>query len=270
MNREIILDGAPNVRDLGGIKTADGRTLKFGRLIRSGMLHDISDSDVDILLARGLNKIVDLRSGMEKLQKPDRAIDGVNYYECLILDGKANGITHDKPASLEEEAIRTVKMAERLMPKYNDGRKQMDALYSILVTLDHAVEHYAELFRLLLNNESGALLYHCTMGKDRVGVATMLILSALGVNRDTVLDDYIITRERCAAGTKRLMDACRKITDDEAILEFIYLLDTVEPEYLNAAFDVIDSVHGGMDRFLHEKLMLSDADINKLKELYLD
>ncbi len=267
---EKILTGAPNARDLGGIETMDGRRIKPNRLIRSGMLARLTDEDVEYLKFAGLKTVVDFRTSAERVQKPDRVIDGAEYIVCPMLEDKTDGITRDKPESEDEEAQRTLKMARRLMEHDPDGVRQMRSLYPILVTLDHSLEHYRRFFEILLKHEDGALLYHCTMGKDRVGTATALLLTALGVPREGIVADYMITRERCAPGTQRLLNNCRKFTDDEAVLEFVYRLDTVQEDFIAATFETIDEVHGGMDRFLRDKMGLDAAAIERLKLLYLE
>ena len=269
-NPKQILTGAPNARDLGGIETADGRILKSNRLIRSGGLARITDGDIEYLKAAGLKTVVDFRTTEEQLKNPDRKIDGVEYITCPMLERKTDGITRTRPETDDEEAIRTIKMAHHLMEKDTDGVRQMRSLYPILVSTEHSLLHYREFFEILLKHEDGALLYHCSMGKDRVGTATALILSALNVPRESIVADYMITRERCAAGTERLLKNCRKYTDDEATLEFVYRLDTVQEDFIGATFETIDELHGGMDRFLHEKMGLDEKALEKLKKLYLE
>lgn len=268
---EIILQGAPNARDLGGIETSDGRVLRKNRLIRSGMLSRLTEADVQYLKNAGLNTVVDFRTSAERIEKPDRVIEGVNYIICPMMEGKTEGITRDKPETEDEEAERTVAMARRLMSSGDgDGIVQMRSLYPILVTMEHSVRHYRRFFEILLEHEKGALLYHCTMGKDRVGVATALILSALGVPRETIVADYMITKERCAPGTKILIENCRKYTDNEKELEFIAWLDTVREDFIGAAFDAIYEEHGGMDSFLRNEMAMDDAKLERLKNLYLE
>ena len=139
---EIILSGAPNARDLGGIETIDGRVLRPGRLIRSGMLSRLDDNDISYLKNAGLRTVVDFRTTAERLQKPDRLPEGVEYIICPMLEDKTEGITRDKPETEDEEAQRTVKMARRLMERGPDAAAQMRSLYPILVTLEHSVLHY--------------------------------------------------------------------------------------------------------------------------------
>lgn len=269
-NPGIILSGAPNARDLGGIVTRDGKTVKKNRLIRSGMLARISDADVKYLKNAGLKTVVDFRTLAERLQKPDRIIEGVEYIICPMLEDKAEGITRDKPETEEEEAQRTVNMVRRLMKNGRDGAEQMSSLYGVLVTLEHSIDHYRQFFDILLRHESGALLYHCTMGKDRVGTATALLLSALGVTREDIFADYLITRERCAPGTERLVENCRRYTDAPDELKFIRELDTVHESYLSTALGIIEDQYGGMDLFLREKMQLDEEKLARLRELYLE
>ncbi len=267
---EIILQGAPNARDLGGILTRGGREICRSRLIRSGMLSSLSDADVKYLESISLKAVVDFRTGAERNQKPDRLIRGVEYIVCPILEDKTEGVTRDKPETEDEEAQRTVKMAQRLMPRGGNGAEQIRSLYPIMVTTGHSVAHYRRFFEILLHHETGALLYHCTMGKDRVGVATALLLTALDVPREEIYADYLITRERCAAGTERLVANCRRYTDDEPTLRFIRELDTVHKSYLDAAFDAITERYGSVEAFLRYRLGLDDEKSERLKYLYTE
>lgn len=265
-----MLFGAPNARDLGGIVSADGRVLKSGRLIRSGMLCKITDTDIEYLKSIELRTVVDLRNPQEQIEKPDRKIEGVSYISCPILKGKTDGITHEKPESEDEEAERTVMMAKKLMQRFPDGKAQMKMLYVFLVTEPHAIEYYGKFFDILLEHNSGALLYHCMLGKDRAGMATALLLAALGVSEEEIIRDYLVTAERCAPDTARLIENCRRYTSNEDELKLIYELDTVEESFLRAGFDAIDKTCGGMDTFLRNEIGLDSGKIEKLKALYLE
>lgn len=268
--RNLGLEGAPNARTLDKITTAEGRKVKCGRIIRSGELSRLSDSDMQRLRDMQLAKIIDLRTDTERLQKPDRIPNAAEYIPCSVLPDKKAGISRDKPESFAEEAERTVSMARRLMPRHADGKEQMKALYPLLVSTEHAIESFRRFFDILLETESGAVLYHCTMGKDRVGTATALLLSALGVKRDEIVRDYMLTNENCAPGTKRLIDECSKICDDESVLQFVYDLDIVLPDYIGAAFDAMEKGWGSVEKYLETALLLDDEKINRLKSLYLD
>ncbi len=263
-----LLCGAPNARDLGGMR-AEGGVIAEGRLIRSGVINEISDADAKILKKLGLRTVVDFRTDEERWQKRDRILDGVSYVHCPIIEMKTDGISRDKPETEDEEAVRTVAMAKRLMAKHPDGKVQMRSLYPILIGTEHCMAHYRIFFKTLLSHESGALLYHCTMGKDRVGVGTALLLSALGVHRDDIVADYLITNERCAAGTERLINACRRYTDDQAELDFIYELDRVDESFIGAAFSKAEELYGDMASYLKNAMALSDDDTDRLRSLFI-
>lgn len=263
-----LLKGAPNARDLGGIK-ADGGVVAEKRIIRSGVINLISDEDVAALKALGLGTVIDFRTDEERQQKKDRVIDGVEYVHCPIIEMKTDGISRDKPETEDEEAVRTVAMAKRLMKKHPDGKVQMRSLYPILAGTEHCIAHYRIFFEKLLKQERGAVLYHCTMGKDRVGVGTALLLTALGVHRDDIIEDYMQTNERCAEGTRRLIESCRRYTDNEAELEFIYELDRVDESFIAAAFTAAEEKCGSMDAYLKNAMGLSPNSLERLKKLYL-
>lgn len=267
---KLLLNCVPNARDLGGIKTADGRVLKAGRLIRSGRLRMLDDTDIEYLRSINLETVVDFRTEQEQVEKPNFFLEGVDYISCPILKGRTEGITHEKPETEDEEAERTVKMARRMMPSCSDGTEQMRFLYTILVSDEHAIEHYRLFFELLLGQTEGAVLYNCMMGKDRTGIGTALLLSALGVSREDILRDYMITKERCAPGTERLLANCRRFTDNEAELKFIYDLDIVDESFLGAGFDTIDRRFGGVDAYLKNQMGLDDAKLTQLKNMYLE
>lgn len=264
-----ILQGAPNARDLGGIKTLDGAKLAQGRLMRSGVLNALSESDLATLADLRLRTVVDFRTEDERRQKPDRVIDGADYVHCPIVEVKTEGISRDKPETEDEEAQRTVAMAKRLMKKDPDGRAQMRSLYPILVGTPFARAHYRSFFDTLLSGKDGLLLYHCTMGKDRVGVGTALLLTALGVHRDDIFEDYLLTNERCEAGTLRLLESCRRYADSQAVLDFIYELDRVDESFLAAAFATAEELCGSMEAYLRDEMGIDTAAADRLKALYL-
>jgi len=267
---ERLLQGAPNARDLGGIITLEGRKVKKSRLIRSGHLCEISDADIETLRCLGLRRIIDLRSTQERSEKPDREILGAEYSVCRLLPEKTAGIVRNTPESEEEEAIRTVAMAKHLMTKNPDGKAQMKSLYPIFVTQPQCVEKLTEFFDILLNTAEGAVLFHCSLGKDRTGICAALVLYALGVSREEIVKDYIKTSERCAEGTERLVESCRRFTDDKAVLSFIRDLDAAEEDFINSAFAAAEEECGSLDSFLEERLGLTADKISRLKELYLD
>jgi protein-tyrosine phosphatase len=267
---ETILEGAPNARDLGGMRTADGHSVRFGRVLRSGAICDITVADAEYLLSLGLHTVVDFRTDWEKNGKEDVLIDGVEYIDCPMIEVKADGITRKPPAELDDMAQLYVRSAADINKYRRGGAELMRGMYRTLAESDYALEHYRQFFKILLNNESGAVLYHCTMGKDRVGAGTAFLLTALGVPRESIAEDYMYTRVRLGGRTKALLEKCGQYTDDQNILKTIQDMDTVDESYIGAVFSAMDDYPGGSLAYLEKNLCLSSTEIARLKKLYLE
>ncbi len=149
-----LLRGAPNARDLGGLPTTDGRTVRPGLLLRSGELAGITEPDAQTLSQYPLRTVVDFRTDLEREQKPDRVLPDVQYVHCPIVQQAAAGLTREEHADPYAAVVAHAKaMAGR-------ERAFMCELYRSLVTQEFAIAHYRQFFALLLAQTDGALLYH--------------------------------------------------------------------------------------------------------------
>ena len=185
ISERYLLRGAPNARDLGGLPTVDGRKVRTGLLLRSGELAGITDADAHTLSQYPLRTVIDFRTDLEREQKPDRVLAGVRYIHCPIVQQAAAGLTREEQADPYGAVVAHAKtMAGK-------ERAFMCELYRSLVTQEFAIAHYRQFFVLLLAQTDGALLYHCTAGKDRVGVGTMLLLTALVIWLSSVTGSFI-------------------------------------------------------------------------------
>ena len=243
-----LLRGAPNARDLGGLPTMDGRTIRPGLLLRSGELAGITEPDAQALTEYPLRTVVDFRTDLEREQKPDRVLPGVQYVHCPIVQQAAAGLTREEHA---------------------DPYAFMCELYRGLVTQAFSIAHYRQFFALLLAQTDGALLYHCTAGKDRVGVGTMLLLTALGVDWPVIVENYLITNERMAASTDCLLTAVVDYDLSEAEREVIRTFDRADAAFLTAARDAVAERYGSVDAFLTQALGVGAAERAALRARYL-
>ena len=123
--------------------------------------------------------------------------------------------------------------------------------------------------KLLLAQTDGALLYHCTAGKDRVGVGTMLLLTALGVDWPVIVENYLITNERMAASTDCLLTAVVDYDLSEAEREVIRTFDRADAAFLTAARDAVAERYGSVDAFLTQALGVGAAERAALRARYL-
>ena len=256
------LIGAPNARDLGGLPTTDGRTVKRGRLIRSGSLWRLTESDIVSLREMRLRTVVDFRSDREISEKPDLPIPDAEWIHCPILP-QLTGVTRE----LDEDGVPSYfRMA---MTIGMDAENWMAGLYLPLVESDYSREHYRAFFRLLLQPRDGALLYHCTVGKDRVGVGTMLLLSALGVDRDAIMQDYLLTNVYTARDREKTCAEMLQYTSDPAAQFAMEAFESVRERYLNNAYCSIEEGFGSVEHYLREVLLIGDVERGELRRLYL-
>ena len=263
----IKLEGLLNVRDLGGIAARGGRKIKYGRIVRSDNLSPATENDCLKLHSYGIKKIVDFRTDDEIKQSPDKEIPGAVWIKNPILKELTTGITREAPkeySCLEELLLDfSMDLGER-------GKEWLAGLYIPLVSDEFCLKGYRRFLEILKDNKNGAVLYHCSAGKDRVGVGTMIFLSILGVSREDIIKDYLLTNESYADAIERTRALGRERGVSQAVIDTIEPLSGVDVSYINTAFDTIDRVHGGMDAFLKNQLGIDEGFINELCQNYLE
>ena len=262
-SRRLCLTGAPNTRDLGGLKTMDGRVIRRGRLLRSGALGKLSEQDIIFLQSIPLRTVVDFRTEREIAEKPDLVIPGVRQIHCPILP-QLTGVTRE--------------LGEDGMPSYfrmaleigMQADTWMAGLYLPLVESEYSQTHYREFFRILLSHTEGALLYHCTIGKDRVGVGTMLLLSALGVDRSAIMEDYLLTTPYTEESRRAVCREALEYTDDPAAQFALEAFESARESYLNAAYHSIEQNYGSVSEYLSGVIGIGAKEREALRLLYLE
>ena len=171
MSRQLEFEKIRNIRDLGGMKTSGGKHIKSGKLIRCGQLSDLSESDLE-KMAGIVDMSVDFRTEKEREEKPDVSLSGVSYRHIPIVDNLSAGI------SREEDADRA--LMERLLFKPEAAKMYMCDMYRSFVS-ETSLSQYESFFRLLLNRYDKAVLWHCTAGKDRAGIASAIVEKLLDI-----------------------------------------------------------------------------------------
>jgi protein-tyrosine phosphatase len=249
------LQGGRNFRDLGGYTTTDGRTVRWGRLYRSGVMSYFTDVDIAAIDQLGIRVICDLRTSHERRREPTRW--GATAVEQLNWEYDSR-----------EVSLRTY-LADATEFSTDVARRSMIRLYRHIPTIFAA--HYAGLFRRLADGDV-PLVFHCSAGKDRTGVAAALVLMALGVSREQVVEDYALT-DRVVDLEKALFEHPRGsigLGEDRSYLSRFDratrapLLQAL-PEYLAAAFDEIESTHGSIDTYLEARLAVTPGMLETLR-----
>lgn len=252
--RHLPLQQGSNFRDLGGYATTDGRRVKWGRVFRSGAMPLLTESDFSLLGQLGIGTIVDLRSTDERQIAPD------------LLDDRTGALFVTNDYSLK--ALMTSMSGGDGENMYRDIGKAL-------------APQYRAIFRRLLAHD-GATLYHCSAGQDRTGVATALIYSALGVPRETILRDYHLSTE-----LRRPQFEMPPLNPADwpgnPIVPY-YVAAQKNPEgakaeplftkrgnsHLSQFFDLIDREYGSVAGYLKSELGMSDNDLARLQDMYLD
>lgn len=257
--RLLPLEGGRNFRDLGGWRAADGRQVKWGKLYRSGVMAGLTLGDLEYLKTLGILTICDLRSPQERASEPS---------PFLTKPGpKVVATDYDMSASME--GLMRMKTREDALQGFADA---------YVGFLDMLTPHYTDLFARLVADR-GPLAFNCSAGKDRTGMASALILSVLGVPRETVLADYGLTevytppsyyaklaRSAPAGGsvTAQQMQALSKLPP-----EVLQVIMGSDPEVMRRALATIDAKFGGPVALTKARFGLTDAKIAKLRAAYL-
>lgn len=287
--RSLGLQGAVNARDLGGYRTADGRTVRAGAALRADALNRLTDEDLAALAAHGLRQIVDLRSLDEVREAgPDR-VAGLPTAEISAAELSATPVTVERTApdgiTLHHlplfAADFDIYVALRNALADRDAAKQrallgggkaeamMTGLYRWFVTDEVARERFGTVVRLMAGPGGTPLLFHCSAGKDRTGWTAAIVLTALGVDRDTVYEDYLLTNERSAAIIEHVVDSfgTRGLMQEPALLLPVFRADR---RYLDAAFDEVATGWPTFEDFWRDGLGLDGAVLDGLRANLLD
>lgn len=255
----ISLQNLPNTRDLGALASEDGRHILPRRLFRSGGLYHASLSDQRLLSEEyHIKTVIDFRSVRERQEKPDAILKGVEYYHIPIVDDESMGISRENS------------MLDMVLGFEGDVDKLMETQYESFVRDQYSVKQYARFMDVLLHHEEGAALWHCSMGKDRVGVGTALLLCALGIPKDTIREDFMRTNiylDKELEYMLRYLES--KKLDSLENVEKISAMFKVKESYLQRVFDTIVSEYGSVERFLRRGLYLTPKTLEELKNKYL-
>jgi protein-tyrosine phosphatase len=261
--RWIELDGAVNVRDLAGLPTADGRTVRPGRLIRSDNLQGLSDRDVRVLVEEiGVRAVADLRTGVEVTHEgpgPLVEIDDVEIHHLSLHP--EHGDTTDVAADAEEPVVLPWQNSDVAQ---NNGRRGTSGVY--LKYLDDRADSVIAALRLIAASP-GATIVHCAAGKDRTGTVVALALAEVGVTRDAIVRDYVRSAERIEAILDRLRAThtyAQDLADNEDVGKHAPREATME-----RLLDTVDHEFGGVDAWLRAHGW-TEADAAALRRKLLD
>jgi len=219
--RYIELSGAANVRDLGGYKTHEGQETAWHRVLRADSLHRLTVEDKQTLRDLGVRHIIDLRFEQELVQAPNVFADGseIKYDSVSLVTGNMGINIEHLPKSLAEMYIGMI---------------------------DESQEAIRTVLQIIASVEGGAVLYHCTAGKDRTGVISALLLGLVGVPKEVIAEDYALT----AARLESIMPALRAHRPAALTVEQYDMFLGSEPQAMLGMLDYLDTKYNGTEAYL--------------------
>ena len=246
--RVLRLGGASNCRDLGGYRTRSGQCVRWRRVFRADRLDALNADDWRRLAALRVGTVIDLRAAKE--------CDGAPFRKPAMR----------RVALPIESALGRQLAALRAAGTTVDGERMRGLMQQEYrrILLDHA-DRFAELLRVVADADD-AVIFHCAAGKDRTGIAAALLLGALGVDRATIKQDYLLTNETY----RRPADLQEQGRASGLSTEALDVMWSVHASHLDAAFEAVEELHGGLEGFLSGPLAVSPALRRRLADRLLE
>lgn len=263
------LDGVVNARELGGYRIGE-KVIAGSTFLRTGRLDQAQSAAVILAEKYRLRYIVDFRMSEEQESMPDIEVPGCTHIALPVLE-KAD---MDEP---DPEVVKVISdpdstPLDRFNVIYEKGFIN-NTLYVDFLCKERGKQAYRGFFEAVksLENEEGrSILWHCTDGKDRTGLASMLLLSALGASRETIMEDYMMTNlfngVRLAETKKQAEEFGFSAEKTEVCL---FMAGGVIREFMEHAIDILEERYGSVRGYLAEELNVSAGDCLDLADCFL-
>jgi protein-tyrosine phosphatase len=263
--RHIPMDGQSNFRDIGGYQTSDGKTVKWGKVFRSGELPKLSDDDVKKIDHLGIKTVISFLNPTEiKARGEDRLPDDVKrIYLPIDVD-------------LGEGASVAEVMRARKTGDFSKIPAVVNPDIHRSLTRD-SKESYTQLLRHLANPSNQPAVFHCSHGVHRTGTATALILTAIGVPWETVREDYLLSntyrKEEVAKRTEQLKQLNAKnnqVAPEDVDMTNINAFYILDGSYIDASLDEAIKEYGSMKNYIRQGLGITEEEILALRQSLLE
>ena len=269
MKQTLNLKSIGNARELGGYRTTDGKSVKQGVLLRTSSLAALSPEDRTTLESvYRVAAVADFRMIVERESAPDPVLAGAE--NCFLPVMELQDFPGFDPELAKILADPNADRFALIKTSYEMGMLS-DDLYVEFLFSPRGQEAYRNFFRLLLSlPEERAILWHCTDGKDRTGLAAMLLLTALGVDRDTILEDYLLTNEYNAAKLKVVAAGLERASLPPKLKELaLFGAGAVMEQFMTNAMDAMDERCGCAVGYLEQVLGVGPAEREALRRKFL-
>ena len=230
-----------NFRDMGGYRTRDGRTVKWGRFFRCGAVRGMDAREMKIYRGMHIHSIFDYRATEESAAEPDVYTEETAYHlvPAIAVTGQANELADMDMVS----QLKKIHTAE-------DADKMYGMFLSLYGSLPFHNDAYKAMFAALDSHETVPLIQHCSAGKDRTGVGCALLLLALGVEEETVMEDYLLSAVFREAVNQQYVDKMAQAGLNQHALDLVARMMTVTRDMLAHSFGEIKKRYPDFETFL--------------------
>lgn len=246
-----------NFRDIGGIKNKEGKQVKKDVFLRSGELSKLTKEDEQRLeTTYRLSKIIDLRSEAEVEERPDMSVPKTEYIHIDILED-----IQDEGASISD----FVKIGSP-----EKSASYMEKLYADIALNTTAQKGYNKFFEeILALQQQESILFHCFAGKDRTGIAALLVLETLGVPRAAIYQDYLLTNELRKKENAEILEQAKKANLEEQNLEALHVALNVDSRYLDNFYQTVEAQYGDISTYLKQAINIDKVTKDTLNQRFL-
>ena len=258
----INLKGLRNSRDIGGYINKDGKKIVGEKFIRSCELSKTNKKTRKVLLNdHNIKTIIDFRTDVELRKKPIPKMKDVSIIHLPVLEDENLGI----PRNFKQfKNMWKLVLTDNVPPE-----TFMINMYLNMAFSDYSAKKYQEFFKIILDNPDGAILYNCTEGKDRTGLATMFLMLTLNFDKETIINDYMVSKSFCDIKKNVYYKRCKRFFIGKRITNFLTGIMSTKEMFINAVFDKIERDYKTIENFLYQRLNLKLNDILKLQNLFL-
>ena len=254
--RIISLRSIKNCRDLGSLVNKSGQKIRRNKLIRSAKLCRARKKDLERLKnEQGVNLVIDLRTDKEVENEPEVLLEGIEYVHIPIFTEAMLGISHEDDGNIINHIDD--------IPDFTD-------LYRLIVTEQSCMTQMKKVLETIMNHREGAVLWHCSEGKDRCGLVSAFLLFLLGCSEETVIEDYLLTNLTALKRAGMYYFLVLLLTRDRRKARKIQGVFLAEETYIKAALTSIEARYGSVDWYLRQMIGISDELIDNFREYLLD
>ena len=250
--KDIMTKGLRNFRDIGGVNSSEGYTVRKGMIYRSDALCNLSDEDFENLQNKcHISLVVDLRTDVERGERPDVETDRWEYIHLPLFHESVIGVTYESG-----------------LMGIMDNIPDIAEIYERMLSDPSCILQLKRIIEEIINYE-GVVVYHCTAGKDRTGIVTMLLYGLLGVSEEDIIKDYLLTNRAFSAYVDVVYNTMLKMTGDEIKADKMRRSCIADEAYLKNALEYIYQNNGSIKDYCIQTLGIADTEIKRFRDRML-